>query len=141
MKDDWRKSFRNMFFTYEDVEGNFHVKDDYYSIVAEIIRQEHFLPAYGFSDDWFNEKGWQQIRVDGYVHHERGIETGHDMRVNLEFYVEPRLWFHMVFDFVRPDGNLAAKMYTNDIFKKNSGGIWLPARRVPQFFIEKIRNV
>jgi len=122
-------------------DPNCHVNSGFYGMLAEVVRKEHFLPQYGFSDEWFNKNGWRQIRKLLVVDYGEGIESGQEMRVGLDFYVEPRLWFHMVFDCKRSDGQQAARMWSNDFFKKKEGEVWKPCRSVPDFFVDKIRNV
>ncbi|MEK6945405.1 MAG: hypothetical protein AABW63_01290 [Nanoarchaeota archaeon] len=84
----------------------------------------------------------QQIRRSIEFTFGRGLQEGERTEVNLEVYVEPRTLFHMVFDFYNSHGKPAAQAVTNDFFKRNIGGAWtLYSKPVPEFFLEKIRNV
>ncbi|MEK6945404.1 MAG: hypothetical protein AABW63_01285 [Nanoarchaeota archaeon] len=40
------------------IDGNNHVNNAGYAGFIETIRQDQFLPSYGFSDHIFNEMGW-----------------------------------------------------------------------------------
>ncbi len=125
----------------EENDANGHLNNSMYGVYAEKIRQKLFLPRYGFSDKWFNERGFRQVRRELSIFFKKGIEASNKMDVGLELFVEDKIWFHMIFDFIRPDKNLAAKMYTTDYFMKKKKGIFVPCRKVPQFFIDAIKNI
>jgi acyl-CoA thioesterase FadM len=124
------------------IDGNNHVNNSGYAGFIETIRQDQFLPSYGFSDNIFNEMGWQQIRRSSEFTYGRGLQEGEKTDITLEVYVEPRTFFHMVFDFYNSEGRPAAQVVTNDFFKRNIGGAWtLYSMPTPKFFVDGIRNV
>jgi len=122
-------------------DRNEHLGNDKYGNYAEEIRQNRFLPQYGFSDAEFNKKGFRQMRKELQIFYGAGIEEGALMDIRLDLFLKNPTIFHMVFDFIRPDGKLAAKAYSADAFLKKENGVWKPSRKIPQFFIEAIRNV
>lgn len=124
------------------IDGNGHVNNIGYTVLVEDIRRNRFLPHYGFSDQILNEMGWQQIRRSGAATFRKGLASKEETRVDLSFYVEPKIWFHMVFDFVDSEGNQAARIVTNDFWNQRQSGIWVPYKgKCPAFFLNKIRNI
>lgn len=124
------------------IDDNNHVNNIGYVAVIEKIRQLEFLPRYGFSDKKLNEIGWKQIRKIGAAEFGTGLMEGEQTDIHVSVYIEPKLWFHMLFDFYNSQEKLAAKIVTNDFWMKNEKGVWVVHRGfTPQFFINAIRNV
>ncbi len=124
------------------IDGNNHVNNSAYAGIIEVIRQDMFLPNHGFSDEVFNQMGWQQIRGTAEFNYGCGLNEGEKARISLEVHVEPKTFFHMVFDFYNSQGRPAAQVVTKDCFRRNISGVWtLYSKPIPEFFVDKIRNV
>jgi len=123
--------------------GRLRVNNSAYGALVEIIRQDIFLPNYGFSDQFFNEMGWQQVRGVKGERYKKGLFEGEETKIDLNLYIEPRIYFHMVFDFFNSKKEIAATIVTNDCWnKKTDRGIWILHRGpIPEFFIKSIKNV
>jgi hypothetical protein len=119
-------------------DKNGHLGDNEYGNYIRRITDENFLPQYGLSDDWFNEKGYQHIRRETSIRFGKGIKKGEEANLFLEVFLKNKTFFYMVFDFIRPDRERAAKIYTLDCFKEKKKEVLC---EVPEFFINKIRNV
>ena len=124
------------------IDENNHVNNAGYMGCAEVIRQERFLPYYGFSDEWFNQHNLQQIMGIGVVDWRgaKGIEAGEKANVEMRLYVDPGLYFHMTWVFSKENGELGVRMLSENYFNKKSKGVWIPSKKIPEFFIDAIRK-
>ena len=124
------------------IDGNKHANNSIYGNIAEVIRQRKFLPDYGFSDEKFVEMGFKMGRRLSVADFRDGLEESQKAEISLKVYFDVP-YFHMVFDFRRPDGELAGSLLTNDYFLKYDArsNLWKPLRCMPEFFPNAIRNV
>jgi len=124
------------------VDGNSHYNSAVYTALTEKVRIRLFLPEYGFSDEKFNEMGCRMVRTLEVVDWKGGPGiTGNEVDVKLDLYVE-RAYFHLYHEIMNLDGSLAAKAVGNQIFlRKTKSGGFIPLLRVPEFFVDAIRNV